>query len=39
MFKCGEFFLTEKKKVVKKGYYGNENFSLAWDRIEVLKIV
>ena len=40
MFKCAEFFLTKKKKkMVKKGYYRNENFSLAQDRVEVLKIV
>ena len=38
MSKCGKFFLI-KKDIVRKGYYGNENFSLARDRIEVLKIV
>ena len=33
MFKCGEFFLM--KKIVKKGYYGNEGLGLARDRAEV----
>ena len=35
MFQCGEFFLT--KKMVKKGYYGNEGFGLAWDRLKAFK--
>ena len=37
VFKCGEFFLTKKakKKMFKKGYYGNEDFSLARNRIKV----
>ena len=26
------------KKVVKKGYYGNESWGLAWDRVEVCQI-
>ena len=33
------FSSFQPKKMVKKGYYGNENFSLALDRIEVHKIV
>ena len=26
------------KKVVKKGYYGNESLGLAWDRVKVCQI-
>ena len=37
MFKCGEFFLA--KKMVKKGYYGNETLGLARDRLIALESV
>ena len=36
MFKYGKFFLTEKE-MVKKGYYENEDFSLARDRLKAFK--
>ena len=36
MFKYGKFFLT-KKKMVKKEYYENEDFSLARDRSKAFK--
>ena len=36
LWRClsAESFLLAKK-MVKKGYYGNEDFSLAWDRIKL----
>ena len=37
MVKGGEFFF-QRKKMVKKGYYGNEGLGLAWDCIEVCQV-
>ena len=37
MVKGGEFFF-QRKKMVKKGHYGNEDLCLAWDRMEVRQV-